>query len=67
MSQMRTLPSSDELAKMLSFTGLTERPYTASSWANTSKVSVLEERHNIAIIPSVVIVLESKAFTALST
>lgn len=46
ISQIRTRPSSDELAKMLSLTGLTERPYTASSWANTSKVSVLEERHS---------------------
>ena len=31
MSQMRTRPSSEELAKMLSFTGLTDKPYTASS------------------------------------
>ena len=44
MSQMRTRPSSEELAKMLSFTGLTDKPYTASSWANTSKVSLLRER-----------------------
>lgn len=57
MSQIRTRPSSDELAKMLSFTGLTERPYTASSWANTSKVSVLEKRHNIIILPSFALAL----------
>ena len=44
MSQMRTRPSSEELAKMLSFTGLTDKPYTASSWANTSKVSLLRDR-----------------------
>lgn len=43
MSHMRTRPSSEELAKILSFTGLTDKPYTASSWANTSKVSLLRE------------------------
>ncbi len=36
---MRTRPSSEELAKTLSLTGLTDRPYTASSCKKTLSVS----------------------------
>ncbi len=39
MSHMRTRPSSEELAKTLSLTGLTDRPYTASSCKKTLSVS----------------------------
>lgn len=39
VSHMRILPSSEELAKTLSLTGLTERPQTASSCRKTLSVS----------------------------
>lgn len=39
VSHMRTRPSSEELAKTLSLTGLTDRPYTASSCKKTFSVS----------------------------
>lgn len=41
VSQIRTRPSSDELANTLSFTGLTDKLYTASMWRNTFRVSRL--------------------------
>lgn len=46
VSQIRTRPSSEELANTLSLTGLTDKLYTASMCRNTFRVSLLREQQS---------------------